>query len=120
MSWCAVASMSPPMTSATLAQSTHFPDTGAASPIAAVLRRRSPAYTAEDMTDDAAAVLDALGWDSAHLFGHSMGGQLAQRTALRHPGRVRSITSSASLPGDVGRLAAAGTCAWAPWPGWRG
>ena len=59
------------------------------------------------MTDDAVAVLDALGWDSAHLFGHSMGGQLAQRTALRHPGRVRSITSSASLPGDVGRLGAA-------------
>ena len=88
-------------------QSTHFPDTGAASPIAAVLRRRSPAYTAEDMTDDAVAVLDALGWDSAHLFGHSMGGQLAQRIALRHPGRVRSITSSASLPGDVGRLGAA-------------
>ena len=88
-------------------QSTHFPDTGAASPIAAVLRRRSPAYTAEDMTDDAVAVLDVLGWDSAHLFGHSMGGQLAQRTALRHPGRVRSITSSASLPGDVGRLGAA-------------
>ena len=59
------------------------------------------------MTDDAVAVLDAMGWDSAHLFGHSMGGQLAQRTALRHPGRVRSITSSASLPGDVGRLGAA-------------
>ena len=88
-------------------QSTHFPDTGAASPIAAVLRRRSPAYTAEDMTDDAVAVLDALGWDSAHLIGHSMGGQLAQRIALRHPGRVRSITSSAPLPGDVGRLGAA-------------
>lgn len=88
-------------------QSTHFPDTGAASPVAAVLRRRSPAYTAEDMTDDAVAVLDALGWDSAHLFGHSMGGQLAQRTALRHPLRVRSITSSASLPSDVGGLRAA-------------
>jgi pimeloyl-ACP methyl ester carboxylesterase len=101
-------------------QSTHFPDTGSASPIAAVLRRSSPAYTAEDMTDDAVAVLDALGWDSAHLFGHSMGGQLAQRIALRHPGRVRSITSSASLPGDVGRLGAARYGAWAPWPGWPG
>ena len=88
-------------------QSTHFPDAGTASPLAAVLHRSSPAYTAEDMTDDAVAVLDALGWDSAHLFGHSMGGQLAQRIALRHPGRVRSITSSASLPGDIGRLGAA-------------
>lgn len=87
--------------------STHLPDTGAHNPVAAVLRRRSAAYTAEDMTDDAAAVLDALGWDSAHLFGHSLGGQLAQRIALRHPRRVRSITSSASLPSDVGGLRAA-------------
>ena len=88
-------------------ESTHFPAAGAGNPIAAALRRRSVAYTAEDMTDDAVAVLDALGWESAHLFGHSMGGQLAQRTALRHRGRVRSITSSASLPSDVSGLAAA-------------
>jgi pimeloyl-ACP methyl ester carboxylesterase len=87
-------------------QSTHLPDDGTASPLAMVLRRSSPAYTAEDMTDDAVAVLDGLGWESAHLFGHSMGGQVAQRTALRHPGRVRSVTSSASLPGDVGSLGA--------------
>ena len=88
-------------------ESTHFPAAGAGSPLAAALRRRSVAYSAEDMTDDAVAVLDALGWDSAHLFGHSMVGQLAQRTALRHPQRVRSVTSSASLPSDTGGLAAA-------------
>lgn len=88
-------------------ESTHFPDAGSGSPLTTVLRRRSVAYPAEDMTDDAVAVLDALGWDSAHLFGHSMGGQLAQRTALRHRQRVRSITSSASLPSDTGGLAAA-------------
>jgi pimeloyl-ACP methyl ester carboxylesterase len=88
-------------------ESTHFPGAGPASPIAAVARRTSPAYSAADMTDDAVAVLDALGWDSAHLFGHSMGGQLAQRTALRHRDRVRSITSSASLPSDVSGLRAA-------------
>jgi pimeloyl-ACP methyl ester carboxylesterase len=88
-------------------ESTHFPDAGAGSPLTAALRRRSVAYPAEDMTDDAVAVLDALGWDSAHLFGHSMGGQLAQRTALRHRQRVRSITSSASLPSDTAGLAAA-------------
>src|SRR5689334_10284340 len=113
MSWCAVASMSPPMTSATLASPPTSRTPGAASPIAALLRRRSPAYTAEDMTDDAVAVLDALGWDSAHLFGHSMGGQLAQGTALRHPGRVRSITSSAwpHCPATPAAWGRPGTCA---------
>jgi pimeloyl-ACP methyl ester carboxylesterase len=88
-------------------QSTRFPGAEAGGPVAAVLRRRSPAYTAEEMTDDAIAVMDAVGWESAHLLGHSMGGQLAQRIALRYPGRVRSVTSSASLSSDTGSLAAA-------------
>jgi len=88
-------------------QSTRFPGKEAGGPVVAVLRRRSPAYTAEDMADDAIAVMDAVGWESAHLLGHSMGGQLAQRIALRHRGRVRSVTSSASLSSDTGSLTAA-------------
>jgi pimeloyl-ACP methyl ester carboxylesterase len=81
-------------------QSTRMPDTGASNPFAALARRRG-AYTAEDMTDDAVAVLDALGWDQAHLFGASLGGQLAQRIALRHPDRVLSVVSAMALPSDV-------------------
>ena len=91
-------------------QSTHFPDAGSASPIAAVLRRSSPAYTAEDMTDDAVAVLNALGWDSTHLFGHSMGGQLAQRTAARTWSLASSARRSAARPSAISlenRLSAA-------------
>ena len=85
--------------------STHLTVTDTGNPFAALLRRRGAAYTAEDMTDDATAVMDALRWESAHVFGHSMGGLLAQRAALRHPGRVRSLTSSAAVPSDVVGLA---------------
>jgi pimeloyl-ACP methyl ester carboxylesterase len=88
-------------------ESTHFDAAGARGPIAAILRRKPTAYTAEDMTDDAVAVLDAVGWDSAHLFGASMGGLVAQRIALRHPDRVRTITSMAAQPSDAGALATA-------------
>jgi pimeloyl-ACP methyl ester carboxylesterase len=86
-------------------ESTHLPPTSTGNPISALLRRRGDAYTAEDMTDDAVAVLDALGWRSAHLFGQSLGGAVAQRTAARHPSRVRTLTSASAVPGDVAGLA---------------
>ncbi|MFG3341046.1 alpha/beta fold hydrolase [Glycomyces sp. NPDC048151] len=84
-------------------QSTHFP-AETAHPVTALFRKRVPAYTGEDLADDAAAVMDALGWGSAHLFGHSNGGLRAQRIALRHPGRVRSLVSSAAVSSDAGPL----------------
>ncbi|HSA50523.1 MAG TPA: alpha/beta fold hydrolase, partial [Yinghuangia sp.] len=70
----------------------------------ALFGKRGDAYTSEDMTDDAVAVLDALGWRQAHVFGHSLGGVIAQRLALRHPERVLTVTSSAALPSDVSGL----------------
>ncbi|GLY03812.1 alpha/beta hydrolase [Actinoplanes sp. NBRC 101535] len=81
--------------------STHFDDVPSGNPVTGLLRRRPLAYTAEDMTDDTVAVLDALGWQRAHLFGVSLGGLVAQRTALRHPHRVHTLTTFAAVSSDV-------------------
>lgn len=58
------------------------------------------------MADDTAAVMDSLGWSSAHLMGVSLGGAVGQRVALRHPDRVRTLTTMAAVPGDVAGLRA--------------
>jgi pimeloyl-ACP methyl ester carboxylesterase len=81
-------------------ESTRMPDTGGSNPFAALARKRG-AYSSEDMTDDAIAVLDALGWQRAHIFGGSLGGIIAQRIALRHPSRVLSVTSAMAMPSDA-------------------
>ena len=48
-------------------------------------------YRLEDMADDAAAVLDHLGIDRAHVVGASMGGMIAQIFAARFSARTRSL-----------------------------
>jgi pimeloyl-ACP methyl ester carboxylesterase len=53
--------------------------------------RNSAVYTLEDMADDAAAVLDHLGIDTAHIVGGSMGGMLAQVFAARHTERTKTL-----------------------------
>ena len=49
------------------------------------------AYSMEQMADDAAAVLDHAGVESAHVIGASMGGVISQIMAIRYPERVRSL-----------------------------
>ncbi|WP_329245216.1 alpha/beta fold hydrolase [Actinoallomurus sp. NBC_01490] len=85
-------------------ESTHLPPAATRNPFAALFGKRGDAYTAEDTADDAISVLDALGWPSAHLFGQSLGGAVAQRIALRHPDRVRTLTSMSAVPGDAAGL----------------
>ena len=69
--------------------------------IGRLLRRPVPTgYVVDDMADDAAGLLDALGIDRAHVVGASMGGMIAQALAIAHPRRVASLTSIMSNPGD--------------------
>jgi pimeloyl-ACP methyl ester carboxylesterase len=82
--------------------STHMTQAPTSGPYRAMLRGTSAAYSAEDLVDDAAAVLDALDWPAAHVLGGSFGGVVAQRLALRHPDRVLTLTSFASGPSDAG------------------
>ncbi len=57
-------------------------------------------YTLSDMALDAVAVLDAVGAESAHVVGASMGGMIVQMLAIEHPERVRSMTSIMSTTGN--------------------
>jgi pimeloyl-ACP methyl ester carboxylesterase len=57
------------------------------------------------MIDDALAVMDALGWKSAHVAGASMGSAIAQSMALLHPGRVRTLVVIIGGPAKAGVFA---------------
>ena len=57
-------------------------------------------YTLKDMAADAAGLLDALGIESAHIQGASMGGMIAQLVVLDHPKKARSLISIFSSTGD--------------------
>ena len=57
-------------------------------------------YFVRDMAADAAGLLDALGIESAHVVGASMGGMIAQGLAIEFPKKVHSLTSIMSTTGD--------------------
>jgi len=51
------------------------------------------AYDLSRLVDDAAGILDALGWGTAHIVGHDWGAHVGWALAARHPGLVRSLTA---------------------------
>jgi pimeloyl-ACP methyl ester carboxylesterase len=80
--------------------STHFSD----APVPDFTRIQSGdfstvTYDLSDMAADTVGLMDALGYDSVHLVGASMGGMIAQTIAIEFPHRVRSLTSIMSTTG---------------------
>ncbi|MCR3722399.1 MULTISPECIES: alpha/beta fold hydrolase [Prauserella salsuginis group] len=67
-----------------------------------------PDYTDVDLATDPVRILDALGVDTAHLVGLSMGGGIAQYLGVHAAHRVRTLTLIESSPagGDPGDLPA--------------
>lgn len=55
-------------------------------------------YTIERMAADAVAILDAAGAGTAHVFGCSLGGIVAQEVAISHGDRVRSLILCCTHP----------------------
>ena len=63
-----------------------------------------PPYTLEQLGEDAVALLDALGIDTVHWVGLSMGGMIGQCIALNHPGRFKSLSlcdTAAVIPAEA-------------------
>jgi 3-oxoadipate enol-lactonase len=59
-------------------------------------------YSVAELADDAAAVLDAAGFERAHVLGTSLGGMIAQELALRRPDRVARLVLACTTPGGGG------------------
>lgn len=58
-------------------------------------------YGLDAYASDALAVIDCLGWETAHIVGHSMGGMVAQIMAISRPNRIRSLVLMGTHHGAV-------------------
>jgi 3-oxoadipate enol-lactonase len=59
-------------------------------------------YTMADYADDAAGLMDHVGWGSARVIGVSFGGMVAQELALRHGAKVERLVLACTSPGGAG------------------
>jgi 3-oxoadipate enol-lactonase len=59
-------------------------------------------YSMAGYARDAVGVLDALGWDRAHVMGVSFGGMVAQELAVTCPERLEKLVLCCTSPGGAG------------------
>ena len=59
-------------------------------------------YAMADYADDAANLMQALGWSDALVAGVSFGGMVAQEFAIRHPRLVKRLVLACTSPGGAG------------------
>ena len=71
-----------------------------------VARTEAPegGFTMRQLADDVAALLEALGFPSAHILGASFGGFVAQEFAVRYPARTRSLILCCTSYGGAGHV----------------
>lgn len=62
-------------------------------------------YSTRSFAEDALGLMDVLGWDSAHVFGWSLGAQVASKAAAIAP--HRQVPAAVQLASRLGSLAAA-------------
>ena len=56
-------------------------------------------YSMAEYADDAAGLMDLVGWDKADVLGVSFGGSVAQEFARRHSGRIIRLALACANPG---------------------
>lgn len=58
-------------------------------------------WSTTSFADDVAAVMTAVGWQRAHVYGTSMGGRIAQHLAAERPERVDRLVLACTSPGGA-------------------